>query len=166
MGQRETPQEFESIVIRRNPGQAPLYLGDLAKVYYQLEETGAKVRFDGKPAVILRVKRTGDEDAIEIASAVKNFVKKRSAELPDTLTLASWQDNTVSLRGRISLLKRNGQFGVLLVFIVLALFLRPSLAFWVTLGIPISFLGTFCCYPLWVSLSICFHSLALYLYLE
>jgi hydrophobic/amphiphilic exporter-1 (mainly G- bacteria), HAE1 family len=36
---------------------------------------------------------------------------------------------------------RNGIQGLILVFLVLALFLEMRLAFWVALGIPISILG-------------------------
>ena len=45
------------------------------------------------------------------------------------------------MRGRLSLLLRNGLQGLLLVFLVLTLFLEMRLAFWVALGIPISILG-------------------------
>jgi multidrug efflux pump subunit AcrB len=62
--------------------------------------------------------------------------------MPEGVSLTIWQDDSKILQGRQDLLLRNGRTGFLLVFLVLAIFLRLRLAIWVSLGIPISFLGT------------------------
>ena len=64
-----------------------------------------------------------------------------------------WRDSSEVLRGRIDILMRNGWMGFVLVLLLLALFLRPRLAFWVALGIPISFAGALASFP-WFGLSI------------
>jgi multidrug efflux pump subunit AcrB len=54
-----------------------------------------------------------------------------------------WQDSSYYLQGRLDMMIRNAQNGLILVFLVLSFFLRPSLAFFVALGLPISFMGAF-----------------------
>ena len=80
-----------------------------------------------------------------MADAVNEYVATR--KLPPGYEFAVWGDAAVNVRDRLDLLKRNGAQGLVLVFIVLALFLEFRLAFWVALGIPISVLGA--CAVLW-----------------
>ena len=54
-----------------------------------------------------------------------------------------WKDSSFYLQGRLEMMIRNAFQGLLLVFLVLSLFLRPSLAIWVAIGLPISFMGAF-----------------------
>ena len=67
--------------------------------------------------------------------------------MPPGISLTSMKDESVILRGRIELLTENAYLGLTLVLIVLALFLKPKLAAWVSLGIPISFMGGFWLLP-------------------
>ena len=64
-----------------------------------------------------------------------------SARLPGGVSADTWDDNSIVLRQRMSLLLRNARLGLILVFACLTLFLNLRLAFWTTMGIPISFLG-------------------------
>ena len=68
--------------------------------------------------------------------------------MPPGVSLTTMKDESVILRGRIELLTENAYLGLGLVLIVLALFLKPKLAAWVSLGIPISFMGGFWLLPL------------------
>ncbi|MHC4482637.1 MAG: efflux RND transporter permease subunit, partial [Planctomycetota bacterium] len=78
---------------------------------------------------------------------VSNYVQERQNSLPEGVSMATWQDTSVLLRGRIDLLRRNAYLGLILVFICLTVFLNIRLAFWTTMGIPISFLGAFWLLP-------------------
>ena len=96
---------------------------------------------------MLTVSRTGKQTPKGVAQAVKAFTEKKLAELPPSVKVATWMDRSEMLSGRMDLLTRNAASGLLLVIIVLALFLEIRLAFWVTIGIPISFAGAFLLVP-------------------
>jgi multidrug efflux pump subunit AcrB len=142
-GQRYFGTEFEEIpLITLNDGTV-VRLGQVAKVIDAFKDTDLKTRFNGKPAAIVQVNRTSEQDVIEIAKIVKDYVKSHSESLPENVQLAIWGDLSVMVQERIDLLLRNGAQGIMLVFLALALFLNFRLAFWVSFGIPISFMGAF-----------------------
>ncbi len=140
-GQAYRGEEFEELVLMTRADGTHLTLGEVARVIDGFAETDQTSRFDGRPAILVKVFRTGDQRALEVAGAVNRYVAEASARLPDGLTITTWRDQSQVLRARLDLLLRNGRLGFVLVFISLALFLRLRLAFWVSLGIPISFLG-------------------------
>ncbi|MFH1999919.1 MAG: efflux RND transporter permease subunit, partial [Planctomycetota bacterium] len=140
-GQAYRGQEFEDLVLLTHPDGTHLRLGDVAHVNDGFADTDQTSRFDGKGSVMVEVYRTGDQAALDIADGVKNYVKEARARLPEGVSMTLWQDDSKVLRDRVDLLLRNGRNGFILVFICLALFLKLRLAFWVSLGIPVSFLG-------------------------
>ncbi len=146
-GQKYYGYQFERIRLLTRPDGTKLRLGDIAIVRDGFEDTDLFSTFDGKPAAFVNVSRTGDQDSLEIAEAVKQYVKEKQDELPTGVSLALWQDDSEILKSRISLLERNAILGLILVFLCLTLFLDLRLAFWTTLGIPISFLGAFWLMP-------------------
>jgi multidrug efflux pump subunit AcrB len=141
-GQAYRAPEFERIPLRTLPDGSRLLLGDVARVLDGFEEDPQAARFDGLPAVVVQVFRVGDQSALAISEAVQSYVEEAGARLPEGIHLTAYQDYSQYLRSRLELLLRNGRNGFILVFLVLALFLRFRLAFWVSIGIPISFLGT------------------------
>jgi multidrug efflux pump subunit AcrB len=134
-------REFEDIVLITRPDGSKLFLGDVARVVDGFAETDQSARFSGEPAVDIRVFRVGDQNALQIAKDVKKYVAEAQATMPVGVTLTPWTDFSRILQGRLDLMLRNARNGYILVFIILALFLKLRLAFWVSLGIPISFLG-------------------------
>ena len=99
------------------------------------------MRYAGKRALRVEILRSGSESAIEIADAVHAYVKEANETYPDGVHFAIWDDESIALRGRLTTLGTSLLQGALLVLIVLGLFLRPMLAFWVIIGIPIAFAG-------------------------
>ena len=97
--------------------------------------------------MLVSVFRTGDQSALDIAAAVNGYVERARARLPQGISMTLWQDQARVLDDRLTLMLRNGATGFLLVFVVLTLFLELRLAFWVSLGIPISFLGAIALMP-------------------
>jgi multidrug efflux pump subunit AcrB len=146
-GQAYRGADFERLVLISATDGTRLTLGDVAEIRDGFEDLDQAAGFDGQPAVVLRVFRTGDQDALEIASAVRAFVEQRSTQIPEGVELTVWRDSSQILRGRIDILLRNGRMGFVLVFALLALFLRLRLAFWVALGVPISFAGAIWLFP-------------------
>ncbi|MDE2714866.1 MAG: efflux RND transporter permease subunit, partial [Verrucomicrobiota bacterium] len=134
--------DFESLPLRTHPNGSRLTLGEVARVVDGFAEVDSHARFDGQPSALVRVFRVGDQSALEVSRIVKNYVATAESQMPVGITLETWQDDSSYLRSRLDLLLRNGRAGLVLVFFILALFLRFRLAMWVTFGIPVSFLGT------------------------
>ena len=134
--------DFESLPLRTHLNGSRLTLGEVARVVDGFAEVDSHARFDGQPSALVRVFRVGDQSALEVSRIVKNYVATAEPNMPVGITLETWQDDSSYLRSRLDLLLRNGRAGLVLVFFILALFLRFRLAMWVTFGIPISFLGT------------------------
>ena len=147
IGQAYRGHEYEDLVLWTRADGSRLRVGDLATVVDGFAETDQAARFDGNPAVLLSVFRSGDQSAIDISAAVHRYIERRRASLPDGVELTVWQDQAVLLGDRLSIMVRNGATGFLLVVIVLTLFLDLRLAAWVSLGIPISFLGAIALMP-------------------
>ncbi len=140
-GQAYVGLDFENIILRTQPDGTRLKVGDVASVIDGFAETDQAARFDGKPSALIQVFRVGNEDAIQVARAVRQYVSEAKMRIPEGIKLTIWSDDSEVLKSRLDLLFRNGRSGFILVFIMLALFLRLRLAFWVALGIPVSFLG-------------------------
>jgi len=146
-GQKYYGPEFEKIVVlTRNDGTI-VRLGDIAAVKDDFEDVDLFSKFNGKPAAFVQVSRIGEQGALDVAGAVKEYVNQKRSFLPKGVSLALWEDDTLILKDRMNLLKRNAYIGLVLVFLCLTLFLNMRLAFWTTMGIPISFLGAFWLIP-------------------
>ncbi|MCZ6635478.1 MAG: efflux RND transporter permease subunit [bacterium] len=146
-GQAYRGPEFESIVIRTRPDGTHLTLKDVATVVDGFAETDQSARFDGHPSVIVVVFRVGDENALAISNNVNKYVEEAQLRMPEGIAITTFIDFSRILNSRLDLMLRNGRAGFILVFIALALLLRLRLAFWVALGIPISFLGAISMMP-------------------
>lgn len=147
IGQAYRGADFEAIVLLRGEDGVRVTLGEVARVRDGFAESDQTARFNGQPAVLVRVFRVGNENAIEVADTVKRYVEEMQDQLPSSLALTTWQDDSSYLESRLGLLLRNAAIGLVLVFLTLALFLRFQLAIWVTVGIPVSFLGALCLLP-------------------
>ncbi len=147
-GQKYYGPEFEEIIVLTRNDGTKIRLADIATVKDDFEETELYSKFDGKRAALIKVSRIGEQGALDVANTVKKYVKNKEKSLPEGISLALWEDDSEILKSRINLLKRNGYIGLILVFLCLTLFLDLRLAFWTTMGIPISFLGAFWLIPL------------------
>ena len=142
-GQNYTADDFENIIVLGQPDGTQVLLGDIATVVDSFQDADLVAEFDGQPAGFVEVFRTSDEQVLEIVDAVKEYVDKLEPSLPAGIQLSIWQDNSKILMSRLNLLIKNGFIGLILVILALALFLDIRLAFWVSIGIFISFMGTF-----------------------
>ena len=138
---RYTAQGFENIPVITRPDGTQVVVGQLATVVDGFEDVDMTNRFDGRNAVTIQVFRIGSEDTLNVARAAKAYIEQARGEFPEGVSIEIWNDSSKMLEGRLDLLARNGFWGLLLVLIVLSLFLRPSLAALVTIGIPVSFAG-------------------------
>ena len=138
---RYTAEEFSSIPILTRPDGSTVILSDVAEVIDGFEDVELQTLFDGNPAVFIDVYRVGQQDTLILSRMAKQYVHDTKETLPDGVALEVWNDMSLLLEGRLNLLRRNGLIGIGLVLLVLTLFLRPSLAILVAIGIPVSFAG-------------------------
>jgi len=144
---RDRGEEFGRIIVSSRPDGSQLRLQDIAVVKDGFRETDQKASFDGKRAVMLNVFRVGAETPLDVAAAAKEHVVRLEQTLPQGLSVAIWFDRSEMYEGRIDLMLENGRIGLLLVLMILGLFLEARLAFWVTLGIPVAFVGSLLFFP-------------------
>jgi len=145
---RYTAEEFAPIAVVTRPDGSRVTLEEIALIRDAFEEEDISTRLDGRPALLLNVYRVGNQDTLTIAKLAKEYVSEVAPErFAEGVSLEIWRDDSQYLEGRMRLLAKNGFFGLILVFIVLALFLRPSLAGLVALGIPVSFAGAVALMP-------------------
>ena len=138
---RDLGSEFADIVVLGQPDGALLKLGDLATIEDDFKEVDRALKYEGKPAVLVTVYRVGEQTPIEVSDEVQRYLEEEREGFAPGVQVALWDDQSEIYRDRIDLLLRNAAAGLVLVLLVLGLFLEIRLAFWVTLGIPISFLG-------------------------
>ena len=146
-GQAYTQRAFAQVPIILNPGADPILLGDIATIVDGFEDQPLLTVFDGKPAIMLEVLRTGDQSSITIAGFVRDYIQQRNDGNTDGISLAYWDDDSKILKARLSTLMKSGIQGGILVLLLLSLFLRPAIAFWVFLGVPVAFMGAFIFMP-------------------
>jgi multidrug efflux pump subunit AcrB len=140
-GRNYSGADFEQIVVRGLPDGTLLRLKDVATVRDGFEESDLITRFDGQPTALLQVYRTSDERVLDIVEEVYAYVE--TVPLPEGVSISVWQDEAKLLKSRYELMLKNGAAGLILVILALGLFMNSRLAFWVSAGIFISFLGTF-----------------------
>lgn len=147
LGQAYRKDQFANISILSNTSGTRIRLGEIAQIVDGFSEDPLYSRFDGRSAAFINVYRVGDQNAITLATTVKDYLKERTETLPAGIELSYWRDGSKVVKARLNTLVNSATQGMALVVLLLALFLRPSLAFWVSLGIPISFMGAFLLMP-------------------
>jgi multidrug efflux pump subunit AcrB len=144
---RRTAAEYGQIVLRSSPSGGLLRLADVAKITDGYADNDQRTLYNGLPAAQLSIYQVGSETPHSVTTAAREVSEEFALNLPENLSIHYWNDQSLLLEGRIDLLVQNGRLGLLLVVGVLALFLNIRLAFWVAMGIPISFMGSFLLMP-------------------
>lgn len=152
-GRAYNKEQFEAITLRALDDGTRLTLGDVARVSDGFDENPFIARLNGQRCVLVAVFREGNQSAIRIADQIKDYMAEARATLPEGVEISYWSDSSKIVRGRLNTLLDSAWKSMIFVFVLLTLFLRPSLAFWVVLGIPICFFGAFALMP-WVGVSI------------
>jgi len=138
---RYNQEDFSSVTIFTHADGRQVRLSDIAEIKDGFAELDQALYLDGKPAIMIRVFRVGNQQPTDIAKTVHEYIDTQNSEQPASLKFAVYQDMADLLSQRINLLMRNGAIGLILVLITLSFFLEIRLALWVAMGIIISFLG-------------------------
>jgi len=146
-GQAYSAEEYARIPIIANNQGTPITLGDIATIDDGFEESQLVTTFDGDSAVMVEVRRVGTQSAIQVAEDTRNYIKEFESSLPTDVKIGFWDDDSAYLKSRIGAVINSAVYGGFLVMLLLSLFLRPAVAFWVFLGVPVSFMGAFLFMP-------------------
>ncbi|MBM3861457.1 MAG: efflux RND transporter permease subunit [Verrucomicrobia bacterium] len=134
-------KEFADVPIVTTPQGAVLHLGDIATVWDDFADVNRAATYEGYPAIGIEVYRVGDQTPIGVSDAVRAAIREIEKDLPTGVHCVINRDMSDVYRQRLDLLLKNAFMGLALVMLLLGLFLEFKLAFWVMMGIPISFLG-------------------------
>ncbi|MDE2732520.1 MAG: efflux RND transporter permease subunit [Bacteroidota bacterium] len=142
-GRNYTARDFEDIIVLASPAGASIRLADIATVTDGFTDGDLSARFEGQPAVLVSVSRTGDERVLDIAEAVDEYLTGFRATVPDGISIDTWRNEHLFLESRLNLLIKNGIAGFVLVTVALILFMNVHLALWTVLGLLLSIVGSF-----------------------
>ncbi|GGK78975.1 efflux RND transporter permease subunit [Amphritea balenae] len=117
-------------------------LGDIADIEWRNQDNQTFLTYRGQAAIELSLRRTENDDTLEAAAIMREWMDDRQPTLPPEIQLIAFDESYVAIQDRINLLIKNGLGGLILVIATLFLFLNARVAFWVTVGIPISFMAT------------------------
>lgn len=147
-GQAYVKADFERIIILPREDGSHLRLGDIATIVDGFEEEPLSTSFNQKRSVKIEVFRVGNQSVIDIASKVKDYIADKQSTLPPGVELTYWRDHAKSIKIRLSTLLNSAVQSIVLIFVVLTLFLRLSIAIWVSVGIPVAVVGSFAIMPM------------------
>ena len=138
---KQWADEFGRIVIIPSAGGAAVTLADLAEITDGFEEGGFHEQFNRLPTVGVDIYRIGNQSPLEIAAAVETILEDFETTLPPGVNYRIDSNAAEDYDDRLSLLIENGAIALVIVFVILAVFLEYRLAFWVLMGMTISFIG-------------------------
>lgn len=142
IGQAYVGRDFENIVIRTNPDGSRILLKDIADIRDGFIEGDRYSKHNGQSAIAIQVLSVGEQDALAASRDTRAFIEQRQQTLPAGINVDWWADSSFYLQDRLSMMTKNLLVGAMLVFLILTLFLRLKLAFWVMVGLLVAFSGT------------------------
>ena len=132
-----------NLVIKSTASGAQLKLKEIANITEGFELEEEKIIFDGKRSAVLNIKKAKNQDAINLVAIVEEFTEKEQLMAPAGVSLVLTQDSAQVVKDRLAMLLNNGWQGFILVLFVMWLFFSIRYSFWVSMGLPVSFLGAF-----------------------
>lgn len=139
--------DFSFIPVKTAIDGTTVYLYEIAEIVDGFVEDDVITIFNGQPAVIININVADNPNVLKSAEVLKSYIEERNKTLPKNLEMTLWQDSSKYFIQRLNTIVSNGLIGLVLVFTLLVIFLRPKVAIWVTAGIAISFLGTLFAFP-------------------
>ncbi|MBU3022462.1 efflux RND transporter permease subunit [Aestuariibacter sp. A3R04] len=140
-------EEFGQIPVKLGQNGARVLLQDVATIKDDFTEGEQYFRFSGKNAIYISVRATKSQNIIPVADTVKAYIEQKNPTLPEGVSLETMVDLTYYLNQRLDMMLKNLLQGAVLVALMLTVFLRFRLAFWVMLGLPVCFLGAIMMMP-------------------
>ncbi|MCP4406111.1 MAG: efflux RND transporter permease subunit [bacterium] len=142
------PLEVGEVILKSYASGAMVMVKDVASIHDDFAEIGTIKRINGLPTISARITKSASADIIRTNDGIKAMIEaERRSIPPETLTFSIIDDDSTAVREKFEIVKMNGAIGLVLVFVILAIFLNMKVSFWVAVGIPISLLGTLMLLP-------------------
>jgi multidrug efflux pump subunit AcrB len=138
-GRRYYAEDYSDVAVFARSDGSKVTLGQIAMLKDGFEDVDISAKFQGKVAAMIHVYRVADQNALTVAKTVKGYIENIRPSLPEGVDISFYSDRSRILKSRLELLLRNLAIGLGLVVLLLGLVMNLRLAFWITLGIPISF---------------------------
>jgi len=142
LNQQRDVEGFRQLPVITDKDGRLVRLGDIADVSLAVKDKQVLLKYQGNPAVMLQLRRTETQDTLESAEILNQWLDKTRPKIPSDIQMVTYDERWQPVKQRINLLLKNGLSGLLLVVCILFLFLNARVAFWVTVGIPVSFMAT------------------------
>jgi HAE1 family hydrophobic/amphiphilic exporter-1 len=139
--QRKSVQTLGQLIIISGESGAVIRLADIATISNRFDRAEDKILFNGQRAAILDITKTKIQDVLRAYGDVAGFVESENQYAPTGITLALTQDRASVVQDRLDMIIANAAQGLIMVFLILWLFFSLRYSFWVTMGLPVSFLG-------------------------
>ena len=144
----DTAEDFENIIVRQTADGGTIRISDIGTVTDGFVDANLVGTFNGEPMALVVILTSPGMDVVDVSEGVEAFIAERQETLPEGVSLSLWWDSSELYEGRMATIFNSATFGMALVLLTLILFLRPIVAFWVTIGIGTAFLGAFLMLPL------------------
>ncbi len=141
LGERRSAGELASVPLTSSPGGAEVTLGDVATITTRFADPWQASYYNGQRAALINVTKTESQDALRVMDALKARLDAARAEAPGNIALELSSDGTSNIIERLRIISANGIQGLVLVLVTMWLFFGLRLSFWVSMGLPVSFLG-------------------------
>ena len=138
---KQWANEFGKVEIVTSETGGTVTLADIANITDGFEETGFHGQFNRQPSVGISIYRIGEQSPLDIAAKVKTILESFEKTLPPGVKYRIDSNRADDYRDRLALLTENGILAIVIVLLILGLFLEYRLAFWVMMGMVISFIG-------------------------
>ncbi|WP_051340785.1 efflux RND transporter permease subunit [Azospirillum halopraeferens] len=139
--ERSTPDAYRDIIVASGERGGQIRLGDIATITDRFEKAEVRMQFDGRPAAVLNVTKTPNDDSLDVMAAIREVLDAERAQAPPGVAFTIANDVTSIVSDRLDLLVTNALQGLALVFATMWLFFGMRHAFWIAMGLPTSFLG-------------------------
>ncbi len=139
--ERRSIDALRDIVVVTSTQGAEIRLGEIAQITDRFEDEEVRFTFDGKPAALLDIIKTPDDDILDVIARVRAFIDMESARAPPSVSFTIVNDGASIVQDRLDLLLANGAQGLFLVALLMWVFFGLRYAFWITMGLPVAFMG-------------------------
>lgn len=141
--QLRNPEQYANLIIKYENGSA-LRIKDVAKVIHGSEDEYQSATANGKPAIIIQIKRQPGANVIEVVSRVKQLLPRLKQLLPGSVKMTILSDRTQTIQASINDVQFEMMLSIALVVMVTFLFLRNIAATFIpSVAVPLSLIGTF-----------------------
>jgi multidrug efflux pump subunit AcrB len=139
--QRRSALQFNDLSIVSTQDKR-INLSDIATIENKSIAGSSTITIGDSQAVVMVLRRSESGDSLKSAEVLQSWLDDTIPTLSPNVNVQVFNERWELIKGRIMLLVENGIGGLALVLLILYAFLSTRVAFWVAVGIPVSFMAT------------------------